>query len=93
MSETKARPACHRLYVPLAIPTPVLDPLTGKQQRSLSNPNQVAMEVKPQVVNAECLGAACMLWNPDRSECYDVTQARAIQRIADNYIVPQGAGN
>lgn len=89
-NEQEPRPACHRFYVPLAVPTPVIDPLTGKQVRSLANPNQVAMEIKPQVANSECIAERCMMWNPSRSECYDKTQARALDRIADNYMAPQG---
>ena len=79
--------ACHRFYVPLAYPEPVMDGL-GKPKRNLSG--QIEMQVKPQVANSQCLGAKCMLWNSDRLECYDKTQAQAIRRIADNYVVPHG---
>lgn len=91
MPETKPLPACHRFYVPLAVPTPRLDPLTGKQTRSLANPNMVDMEIRPQVANSECIGERCMMWNTARSECFDKTQARALERIADNYMAPQGS--
>lgn len=89
--EPKPRPACHRFYVPLAIPTPMLDPLTGKPKRDIANPNQLHMEVRPQVANSECIGERCTLWNKGRSECYDVTQARALETIANNYAAPQGS--
>ena len=88
--EPKPRPACHRFFVPLAIPTPILDPITRQPKRDLANPNAVAMEVRPQVANSECIGDRCMMWNAGRSECFDKTQARALERIADNYIAPQG---
>lgn len=81
--ETKPLPTlvCHRWPVPMAIPTP-----TGKKNLA----GQLEMGVTPNVGNVYCVKENCMMWNPDRAECFDKTQARALSRIADNYIAPHG---
>lgn len=73
---------CHRFFVPMA-----LQAATGAKNLA----GQAEMKVVPQIGNFPCIKAACMLWNSDRSECFDKTQARALDRIKDNYAVPHGA--
>lgn len=55
---------CHRFFAPVVIP-----------EQSPINPAQ--MNITPRLGNFDCIKARCMLWNEEKSECYDVSNAKA----------------
>lgn len=59
-----AKKECHRIYVPVTF-----------GQESKVQPGR--MDVQASVVPKLCSGAKCALWNPERLECYDVSERRA----------------
>jgi hypothetical protein len=62
---------CHRFFAPLVIQAP--DPLNARMMR-----------VTAQVANVACVKEKCMMWNPDKGECWDVSAAKG-QALAGQF--------
>ncbi len=60
---------CHRFFAPVVVPEP--DPL---------NPRN--LNIRPRMGNFPCIKEKCMLWNADKTECWDKTQAKALEVIS-----------
>ncbi len=60
---------CHKFFVPFVL-----------QQQD----NRISQKINviPNIGNFPCIKEKCMLWNAEKSECYDVTQAKALSDIA-----------
>lgn len=67
VDEFTGKKICHRMYIPIAVPTP----------KQGLKPGVTEIVVNSQIANVPCAGDKCAMWNKDQKECFDVSAVKA----------------
>lgn len=65
---------CHRFFAPVVVPEPTAYAPNGQV---------TGVTIMPRMGNFPCIKGKCMLWNDEKSECWDRTAAKGLALMGE----------